>query len=305
MKVLKIHDKYKIMPTGYGSFTYKINGAIFEGITSEQPCWMEEEPTEIIKLEKSTRTVSFGLLSPEDYIIEINRLIENTHTNDYGGLIFPDLEKEYEYKKFVSEHPPTTEPFLKETTVDFFIAEITGDTSNPYITPYRFLNTKNKKVDDSLYEYIPNPMKLARDIAPKYGFVEVEDKMSENTKGLLWSVPKHSQDTLRFIKVNGKYMDSLLPKWRSEPKFTGVSAGTLEECLKAYNQHYLLIDNLFKQAKLEYDAQGRSVDRKKVVDELQKISSLLDGVDTKAKSEIKTWQIQAKIKELREELLKT
>jgi len=300
MRVKKIIDKY-LIESGLYNTDLEVDGYLIEGIERNESFWTNEEPKEIIKLEKTTRVISYGELTPEEYPEQLEKAKGNYSYDWNSDIKFDSLDDEFVYKKFLEEHKPVIEQYTKRTPIDFTVVEITGRTDNKFITPYRFLRKENHQVNDSLYEYIPEPMEMAREIANEYGFVEVED--GKETKGLYWSVPNHSKDTLRFLKINGLYSHSKLPQWRNEPKFAGISAGTWEECEKAYKVHVRLIDCVFKEAKTIYLAQGVGIDLAKVTEKLQYFTNLVGRIDAKSRSEVNPRTVQNLILEFKQELL--
>lgn len=305
--IKKVVDKYLItLPNHYTSRVFIVDDQTITKQTSgEEKIWSDIKPSKIQVSEEKKKVTSYGNLSVDAYEAKKLELRKGVYVDD-GYDIFPTLESEFEYKKFIQEHQPNYVSYTDIIDCKLLFIDITGRVDNPYIVPFRYLGGKD--VNDSLYRYTPQPYKLAQEIATKYGFTEVEDKTfnNDNTKDMKWSVPYHSRESLRFIKINGSYEDSAinLPKHGSEPKFYGVTAGTWEECEKAYNSHYEALDYLFRQAKAKYKAIGQDIDRAKVIKELESIGSLINRIDAKAKSEITPRNVINRINAFKAELLK-
>ena len=107
-----------------------------------------------------------------------------------------------------------------------------GNNLPPYTQPVRLLQPSFTQKNFTLFTYKPNKFKLCEDIGKEYGF----NYAGENpVAGYNWSIPKHSLDTLKFIKIGHNYSN-----------YEGLSGlksalGTLEECKKAHEFNISLL----------------------------------------------------------------
>jgi hypothetical protein len=132
---------------------------------------------------------------------------------------------------------------------------------------------------------------MAQEVSKQFGFEEVEDRYSDNTKGMKWSVPNHSKESLEYLKINGHYANSKV-------YCNGIAYGTYEECLGAYLKHIDSITDIFQHEKDMMNAVGIPVDKEAVVKRLESLKKRVAKIDAKRNSEEHPNTICANITEL-------
>jgi len=285
----KINDKYMVETDYYSGVIMEINGKRFSDFKSG---WIPQKPKTIKIIEKKTRVISYGNLKPEDYEREIEKL--GVIKDEEGYPIFENLEQEYAYKKFCVNHEKVYEEYEEKITPEIMEWEITGRIDNEFITPFRFLGKKDVKDNETLYEYKPDPYKMAQTIANKLNLEEVSENVwGDNTQGMKWSIPDHSKKDLQFTKIAGEYAD-----YHSLPKFRGISYGTWEECEKVYNRDYKAIKNMFEWGVAKFKAKGKNFDKAKMIKELESLKSMVNRINPKVKSELKPYFVVNEINKL-------
>lgn len=257
---------------------------------------MYQEPTEIISYSSHRNLIKYlhadsSILNVEEYNVEIEKL---TVDMDEDGE-FSDLEKEYEYKRFISKWKPQYEIEEVSAPVEFFIANIVGRTDNEFIRPFRLLGLNHPHdAQEPMYRYTPDAYKLVKVIADKYGFTEVKDS---NASGKTWSVPVHSRNDMKFSKINGEYKP-LCPL-----KLYGVNIGTWDECNKQFQMHYKSVEDIFKLT-VSCIENPRLFEHERIefVKLLDKLSSNIRGLDYKVKDRDKYRSLSKILKQMNEVL---
>jgi len=280
----KINNEYLIETDYYSSITIEIDGKRFLEFNRG---WTQQKPKTIKIIEKKTRVIYYGELTPEEYKIEIDKLIPKIDEDGYP--VFENLEQEYKYKKFLECHKAVYENFEEKIDPEIIELDITGRTDNEFIIPFRFLGKKEIKDNEILYKYEPYPYKIAQKIASDFGFIEIA---GDNTIGMQWSTPEHSRKDLQYTKIAGRYAG-----YDSLPKFYGISCGTWKECEETFNKHYNAIKDMFQKEIDRLNMVGKEYDKAKVLDELNLLKNMISKIDAKSKSTIKPWVIVTKINE--------
>lgn len=270
----KVNGSY-ILKTEYGKQNLLVDG---KRILSFDEGWIGRRPKEIKRIVKKTRVSRYGDLSIEEYEKKRKEFeSKGIYDPDTDKYVFPDLNDKYAYEQFLDTHPTVFEEYEDYEPVEIVEYDITGRLDlEPYIVPYRYIGKEPVKDGKILYKYIPNPYKMARKIANELGFVE--SKYDNLPEGKFWYVPNHSRDTLEFMKINGHYVD-----YKSLPMFTGVVAGTWNECYAKYKHHYDSIKKLFL-IELKRIEEGKNVDLGKVLDFLYDVKKSLSNIEPKSKS---------------------
>ena len=156
--------------------------------------------------------------------------------------------------------------------------KLTFRVDNPYITPFRYLG-KSDCVKDGvvLYRYVPNAYKMAKDIADELGLIEIENfKNKGEFEKLYWSVPSHLKEDLRFIKINGEYLN-----YERLPKFTRID-GSWDECFNKYKEHYNAIREMFLLGIAKFDKKLNSkINLCEFIDNLQELRRIVMNMSAK------------------------
>ena len=285
----KINNEYLVEVEHYSGITTEIDGKRFLDFKKG---WIPQKPQIIQIIENKTRTTSYGELKPEDYKIEIEKLIPKKDEDGYP--VFDNLDQEYAYKKFNESHKAIYENYEEKTIPEIIEWEIKGRTDNEFIIPFRFIGKIEVKDNETLYEYKPSPYKMAQAIAKELKLKEV---YGENTSGMEWVTPDHSKKDLRFTKIAGKYAD-----FDSLPRFYSVTCGTWNECEKAYKLHYNAIKNMFQKEIKRLNLEGKKYDKAKILEELNLLIGVVRRMDVKVKSDTKPYEVIRKINKLIEDL---
>lgn len=286
----KINNEYLIEIEHYAGVTIEVDGKRFLGFKKG---WIPQKPNLIQIVENKTRVISYGELKPEDHEVEIEKLIQKKDEDGYP--IFENLDQEYAYKKFNENHIAVYEKYEEKTTPEIIEWEITGRMDNEFIIPFRFIGKVEANADNEpLYEYKPNPYKLAQAIAKE---LKLEEVYGEDTSGMKWCVPDHSKKDLQFTKIAGKYAD-----YDSLPRFYNISCGTWNECEKAYNLHYNAIKNMFQKEIKRLNLEGKKYDKAKILERLNFLIGMIRKIDAKIKSDVKPHNVIIEINKLIDDL---
>lgn len=205
-----------------------------------------EEPKSVTGIYMKTRLVRYHdpeinvMLTIEQrdtLLVELTKVADQT---EYGWD-WPDLESEFEYRKFLEQWQKVEEGY--EERVEYGIdIELFPESPFPSIKPFRLAGKDVKP----LFEYTPNLLGLVHEVAREFSYVQVEDKtFGDNTERKKWSVSSHSG--IEYLKLNGNYA------WtgnKNKPDFRGVSAGTLEECTERRAEHLAALREVFRKAEL-------------------------------------------------------
>ena len=272
MIVKQINDSF-LLETGANSYwakDYVIDGVRHEKVHGSYV--LAECPREIYHVCTKERVVSYGELSPEDY-----RLAEREILNGKSDEDYLDFETEYKLKKFRAEHQAKFEQVEYSEPVEFEVHNITGNVSNPFIVPYRYLGKEPIKEGKVLYRYTPNPWVMAKQIAEKYGFKEeLESKPGTKT----FCCPSHSTKDLRFLKISNKYV------FYENSISTSSLDGSYGECLERYERDWNRIDKEFSNQNIILNSVGESFDKKMVIEELQSLRRTVNSMITTSKSPV-------------------
>lgn len=284
----KVNGSYLLEVNSYSPVTIEVDG---KRVKDFKAGWLPIKPQSVKLVENRRRVVRYGALSVDGYEA---RLKELTKSRDEEGY-FSNIDEEYTFKKFVQDNPAEYEDYEDIQEFELVEYDVTGKTDNPFIIPYRFIGKEGGEDGAVLYQYNAQPYKLAQQIATELGLEEVPNETSwgnsDNTKGKKWSCPSHSRDNLQFTKVNGHYAgyDGL--------RFYGISAGSYEECLKRYNEHYRVIKEMFQNEIRKFDAEGKGYDKAQVLIKLEQFMNLVDQIDAKRGSKIQPNTVARRIKE--------
>jgi hypothetical protein len=251
LKVIKVAGSYvlKVLSAGWNSW-YEIDGVKFK---DAQDVVFQEPPEYSWKFTTNSRLHNYKrddgqLLSIESYKEKIGELTKDCACS--GEPIFDSLEQEYEYKKFVQSCQPVYVEDITKEPVKLDFQEY-GESRNKYIVSMRFVG---QDISNCLFQYIPNAVLMAQEVAREYGFEQIEDNTwNDKTKGFKFSIPTHSG--IRYMKVNAQYVcDDTF-------RLSSVSAGTLSECEEAYKKDRAKLESLFSKQKSlietrDFDAQA-------------------------------------------------
>ena len=286
MTLYKLNGSYLLKHSGYGSNIVEVDGKRFLDFKEG---WLDKKPNTIVLISKGRRIKEYGSLSVEEYEKALEGI--TPEKRDCGGNPVFTPEERYAYDKFHEAYPPTYEDYEEQSIPTIVEYDITGNLSNQYIKPFRFLGNEPVKDNKVVYSYSPIVYKMAQEVSKQFGFEEVEDRYSDNTKGMKWSVPNHSKESLEYLKINGHYANSKV-------YCNGIAYGTYEECLGAYLKHIDSISAIFQHEKDMMNAVGIPVDKEVVVRKLESLKKRIAKIDTKRNSEEYPNTICANISEL-------
>jgi hypothetical protein len=284
----KINKEYLVETENHYKVTIEIDGKRFLDFKEG---WISQKPKTIQIIKKETRVIFYGELTPEDYQVEIDKLIPSKDNYDYP--VFDNLDQEYAYKKFQENHKAIYEDYEEKIAPEIIEWDITGRTDNEFIIPFRFIGKAEVKDNETLYEYTPNPYKMAQEIAKKLKLKEIEDG---KTNGMEWCVPDHSRDSLRFTNIAGNYAN-----YESLPGFHKTT-GTWNECEEVYNKHYNAIKSMFEKEIKRLNSVGKKYDKAKIMGELELLKNMISKINVKTKSDIKPFEVVSKINKIIENL---
>jgi hypothetical protein len=196
-----------------------------------------------------------------------------------GEMTFDDIDREYEYKKFlqswVIEHK--YEDIIEPVSFEIFECVNIPSTYEEHITSNE--HSANFKFDNHYVSLNINPQRVITDIATKYGF----NTDSNNKKYEL------GDSSWYFLKINGRYPfgTSCQNLYRLNLRYLtlDVAIGHVDKFRKA-------IDNAFKTEAAK--VKNKEVDFKYVHDKISSILSDVDKINPKQKT-IDYW-FSAKIK---------
>lgn len=289
----RVNGSYLLEADSYSPVTVEIDG---KRVKDFKTGWIPSKPQSVKLVENKRRVLKYGDLSVDEYKAKLEELTKGQDEDGY----FSNIDDEYAYKKFVQDNPAEYEDYEDIQELELVEYDITGKTDNPFIIPYRFIGKEVSKDGAVLYQYNAQPYKLAQQITTELGLEEVPDKSTwgnnDNTKGKKWLCPSHSRDNLRFTKVNGHYAgyDGL--------RFYGISAGTYEECLTKYEEHYRVIKDMFLNELRKLNAEGAGYDKAQVITKLEGFMNLVREIDAKRGSKIQPGVVVRRIKEFINEL---
>lgn len=179
IKIIKVACQYLLRSqyAGYNSW-YEFDGTEFKEAqdivfeTCPEYCWKYTKTSKLDHYENE-----FGQnLSPEIYKEKVAEIVKDCACADEPT--FESLEQEYAYKKFIQEWKPVYIDVVSKAPIKLDIQEY-GDSRNKYIVSHRFVGMDISKC---LYQYQPNSSQMAREIAKKYEFEEVEDRAWGQTR---------------------------------------------------------------------------------------------------------------------------
>lgn len=273
--VKQINETYLIDLPGYWYKDIVIDGVRHNNVKGEYI--LENKPEKIQYVTKHTVTVSYGALTPSEYDFRCNAILKG---DDEDSL---DIEREYQLKRLRADNPPVTEEVERLNDFDLIFYNITGDISNPYITPFRYLGKNPIDKNKILYRYTPNLYKLAATVAERFDFTGLDAKpfrQEPDSTGRFWTCPDHCRDNLRFMKINGKY------KFYDQRIQTYVFDGSYEECLARYKKDLKSIEDAFAIESIILDSAGKNFDKKMLLEALLEIQSKVNQIIPAAKSKV-------------------
>ena len=178
MTLYKLNGSYLLKHSGYGSSIVEVDGKRFLDFKEG---WLDKKPANVVLISKGRRVKNYGSLSVEEYFQALDGI--TPEKKDCGGSPIFTPEERYAYDKFLEAYQPVYEDYEEQTIPTIVEYDITGDLSNPYIKPFRFLGQEPVKNGKVVYSYAPIPYKMAQDIAKQFGFEEVADaSWSNNTR---------------------------------------------------------------------------------------------------------------------------
>lgn len=292
--VKKIGEAYWVkLPYGFDEL--EINGER----TKEEKICLSEAPRSMVGIKFETLTVGYKskdgeTTSVEEYVEMRDRLQESRIEDAYGDMVWPDLESEFEFRKFMDRWTAEKEDYEDRTEIEFLVEKY-PESPHSYITSLRLIGGDPGK---ALYEYVPDPCAMAREVAKEFGFAEVEDRNfgSDRTEGKSFSIPSHGG--IRFMKVNGSYVCN------DGDKFPCIRAGSLKECTSRLEQNTNRLLEIFrKQLTIIEDEPIDKATRAKLISDLSSARSMVSRMSLKAKSEVKGSQLAKKLKEMEDALI--
>jgi hypothetical protein len=286
LTLYKINGSYLLKGSGYNSSIIEVDGKRYLDFKEG---WLSEKPNTIATIRKGSRITNYGSLSVEEYQEALKGVTPEKKNCDGNPIFTP--EERFIYEKFRESYQPVYEEYEEQLIPTIIEYDVTGNLSNQYIVPLRLLGLEPVKDKNVVYRYSPNIYKMAQTVAKEYGFEEIEDKYSENTKGMKWCVPDHSKGTLEYMKLNAHYAHKKVDS-------NGITCGTYEECLGAYLKHINAITSIFQHEKDMMNAVGVPVDKEAVVKKLEALKHRVANINAKRSSEEHPQNICANITEL-------
>ena len=294
--VTKIGESYQVQ-RGFHCSEMEVDGER----TKENNVVVDHEPKSIVAIQFKTRTVKYRNEEGQELTVEqYNSNLEDYRkegnaTYEEYSWVFPNLEDEYKYKKFMQTWEAVNEDYEEREEREFII-ETYAESPFPEIKSYRLIGQDKTK---ALFEYKPNLNRMVVEVAGEFGFTEKEDRSShvKNTNGKFFSIPTHSR--LQYLKVNGHY-----PLTNKPNKFRGISSGTLEECLKRREEHYNVLRDVFRlQETLIENIPVVEADRSWLLQKLRGLESSMHVIEPKRKSQAE-WNLACRLlKELVKSLI--
>lgn len=289
IKVTKVAGSYYLkIPHSYSGTYYEIDGTKFieaqEVIFQEPPEYAWKYVTNKLK---DHYEVGDSSITIEEYEKALKVITGDCQCDP----VFSTLEEEYAYKKFLQDHKLVYRDEVVREPIRLDFQEF-GDSKNKYIQSHRFIG---RDLEKCLYQYTPNSVQMAREIATSLGFKEVEDKTwNENTKGMFFSIPSHSG--IDYMKVNGQYVQT----GNNKIRLGSIHAGTLKECEEAFNKDWRGLERIFIEQKSlithpEFDSQA-------VFEGLIKIEGRIRSINYKSSSRMEWVSAIRAVEDLKESI---
>lgn len=228
-------------------------------------------------------------IEKDEYDSTVKQLKKDGGYDDYDDYAtWSDLEKEYEFKKYVQNVKPVYKDVIEDVECeiemdDTFILE-TGD---KYIVSDYFLGKTSPICTFNSHSFMVDTF---RQLALEAGLTDSEKS------GKTYHIPNHSG--LRYAKINGNYIFS---KSKFDTSDKTKFRGTYERCIE-------LKDSLERDIKDIVDLQLRAMDDKlnispvEIIAELRSISATVSQIDYKVKSGDEHRQAMRKINNLLERM---
>lgn len=241
VKVYRVADDSYLVDTGYAVTEIEIDGVRLKDFRTGT---IEKCPESINKISNEGVTIEYKsqfdgtVISVDEYNSRSESVRSKGNLTYDDEMYFESIDDEYAYKKFFREWKGVVEYREKIISCPIIHIDVRSKSDNKYIKPYRLINGTMK---DPLYVMNINAMEIARELADKYGYKYLEHDSDAPKRE--WSVPNHSRDTLKFMKVGGKYAQL--------GNIVGISVGavgTYDELTLKFNQEYAKVEQWFKNS---------------------------------------------------------
>lgn len=230
-------------------------------------------------------------LSIQDFIDKKSNLLENSIDGEDGYYFSAEfLDDEYKYKKFVRDWNLIKRPVQQISDPIYVeIVKTKYDTGNPHIRNLLECDVDNISML-CIYDRPEAIFSIVKDYMTSIGVSFVGDKNHYNLRSE-WSNSKHSG--IRYAKAFGSYL------FGNEWEIRANKKGTLEDCLKWYNEDKEKLENIIHRQFM--NAFGKinenNFDFGELLKKLKYAKSSLSKVDPK----IKTMQdYNSSVKKIRE-----
>lgn len=260
--------------SNYGSIDIKIEDQEFT-LSANNPMTISSFPTEILlKTSMPSQIIGYETISGETQITvetykeKLAVLKSFGSYDDDGNFIFETREDKTNYDAFTSNWKPIySEQETIWETIEYKIIykQYVDEYLQPFITSQIVIPVDSfyKKSDErtpitAICEYKPNFTMLFRQIANKFGFVEVEDKtFLDNTIGKKYSI----HDGIKYSKCNGQY----LTKYFENRDIFRPTKGTYDDCVKSYNRDYDTINSYIQLQIKHIEGKGLELTTAKII----------------------------------------
>lgn len=234
-------------------------------------------------------------ISAADYNNKISSLLKLADDDNQ----FDNLEDEYEYKKFINQWVAVNKDIDIEDSIEFSVfkcLEVPIEYKDHIIPLYHI---PNFDFSDHYFNLDIKPALVIREAFKKHGVEEVKDCGTwgnDNTQGMKGSIPKDS--SWEFSKINTNYVfgSAFAKRLRLSLNYVKIDQAISE--IKKFEE---AID---KAVKIEANKANNSkkIDFKTLIVDLQSISSMVDKIESKAKTETQYRAAKKQIKELIDKL---
>ena len=194
-----------------------------EELISTHSCYRHKETNEV--------------LFSHDYRQKVREFGESigVEYDEYNDPIFPDLDTEYTYRKFLSQWEPFYQTELNKTLIEFDVILTTYNTNNEFITCNYFLGSPLKEAMIFTYKQgiaIESIIKQTfKDLGMEfYGKVNY----SETVNKKIWGNASHSG--FRYCVAFGKYLFSDYSLVNVDTSRLTDQRGTLEDLERLYQR---------------------------------------------------------------------
>lgn len=193
-----------------------------DGLPAPRQTFVVQDPRSILRVTRRRGAVLAYVdadgesISAGEYMAQREALIEGSTVDDEGTRVFPSLDAEFEYRKFMARwQEGAREPdAVTKEPVELEISEVRVDSGDSDIVS--MWNAPHMQRDRTLYAFDRDRfmVRLCRELCAKGGL----DYDNSRTGGEQW-------DYLRFAKIDGQYaFDDSFDRAR------GSFIGTLAEC---------------------------------------------------------------------------